>query len=138
MQTLALQLFLKRDSDTGVFLRILSDFQEHLLCRTPLVAASIWTLKDLNFITLALIWMFIKKKVFLDPAEIYSMRNLNFWCFLNIFLALYSIKVTFLSYYWKQPPEVFYKKGVYKNFAKFTGENLCQSLFFNKLAGHGV
>ena len=25
----------------------------------------------------------------------------------------------------KQPPEVFYKKGVLKNFAKFTGEHLC-------------
>ena len=35
----------------------------------------------------------------------------------------------------KQPPEVFYKKGVPKNFAKFTGKHLCCSLFFNKVAG---
>ena len=28
--------------------------------------------------------------------------------------------------------EVSYKKGVLKNFAKFTGKHLCQSLFFNK------
>ena len=35
----------------------------------------------------------------------------------------------------KQPPEVFCKKGVLKNFAKFTGKQLCQSLFFNKVAG---
>ena len=28
--------------------------------------------------------------------------------------------------------EVFCKKGVLKNFAKFTGKHLCQSLFFNK------
>ena len=35
----------------------------------------------------------------------------------------------------KQPPEVFYKKGVLKNFAKFTTKYLCQSLFFNKAAG---
>ena len=35
----------------------------------------------------------------------------------------------------KQSPEVFYKKGVLKNFAKFTGKHLCQSLFFNKVAG---
>ena len=33
-----------------------------------------------------------------------------------------------------KPPEVFYKKGVLKNFAKFTGKHLCQSLFFNKVA----
>ena len=35
----------------------------------------------------------------------------------------------------KQPPEVLCKKGVLKNFAQFTGKHLCQSLFFNKLAG---
>ena len=27
------------------------------------------------------------------------------------------------------------KKGVLRNFAKFTGKRLCQSLFFNKVAG---
>ena len=32
----------------------------------------------------------------------------------------------------KQPPEVFCKKGVLRNLAKFTGKHLCQSLFFNK------
>ena len=31
--------------------------------------------------------------------------------------------------------EVFYKKGVLIIFAKFTGKHLCQSLFFNKVAG---
>ena len=35
----------------------------------------------------------------------------------------------------KQPPEVFYKKGVPKNFAIFTGKHMCWSLFFNKVAG---
>ena len=34
----------------------------------------------------------------------------------------------------KQPPEVYYKKGVLKNFAKLTGKHLCQSLFLNKAA----
>ena len=32
-------------------------------------------------------------------------------------------------------PEVFYERGALKNFAKFTGKQLCQSLFFNKVAG---
>ena len=32
-------------------------------------------------------------------------------------------------------PEVFCEKGVFRNFAKFTGKHLCQSLFFNKAAG---
>ena len=33
----------------------------------------------------------------------------------------------------KQPWEVFYKKSVLKNFAKFTEKHLWQSLFFNKV-----
>ena len=32
-------------------------------------------------------------------------------------------------------PEVFCKKGVLKNFAKFTGNHVHQNLFFNKVAG---
>ena len=32
-------------------------------------------------------------------------------------------------------PEKFCEKGVLKNFAKFTTKHLCQSLFFNKVAG---
>ena len=37
---------------------------------------------------------------------------------------------------WKeeQPPEVFCKIVVSRNFANFTGKHLCQSLFFNKVA----
>ena len=31
--------------------------------------------------------------------------------------------------------KVFYEKGVLKNFVQFTGKHLCQSLFFNKVAG---
>ena len=32
-------------------------------------------------------------------------------------------------------PKVFPKKGLLRNFAKFTGKYLCQSVFFNKVAG---
>ena len=46
----------------------------------------------------------------------------------NFFVSIYNQK---------QPPEVFLRKGVLRNFAKFTGKHLCQSLFFNKLAGVG-
>ena len=35
----------------------------------------------------------------------------------------------------KQPPEVFYKKGVLKNFENLTRKHMYQSPFFNKLAG---
>ena len=40
-----------------------------------------------------------------------------------------------LNLYQKQPPEMFCNKGVLRNFAKFTGKHLCQSIFFNKVAG---
>ena len=32
-------------------------------------------------------------------------------------------------------PDAFCETGVPKNFPKFTGEHLCQSLFFDKVAG---
>ena len=32
-------------------------------------------------------------------------------------------------------PELFCQKVVLENFAKFTGKHLCQSVFFNKVAG---
>ena len=37
--------------------------------------------------------------------------------------------------YGSSRPEEFCKKGILKNFAKFTGKQLCQSLLFNKAAG---
>ena len=33
---------------------------------------------------------------------------------------------------------VLYKKSVLKNFNKFTGKHLCQSVFLNKFAGLGL
>ena len=35
----------------------------------------------------------------------------------------------------KQSPDVFYKKRIHKNFAKFTAKYLCRSLFFDKDSG---
>ena len=32
-------------------------------------------------------------------------------------------------------PKVFCKKGVLRNFAKFTGKQMCERLFFNNVAG---
>ena len=34
-----------------------------------------------------------------------------------------------------QKQNMFFKTGVLEHFAKFTGKHLCQSLFFNKVAG---
>ena len=43
----------------------------------------------------------------------------------------YAVNISFRS----SRPEVFCRKGVLGNFAKFTGKHLCQSLFFNKVTG---
>ena len=44
-------------------------------------------------------------------------------------------KYIYRNGYRSSRPEVFCKKGVLRNFAKFTEKHLCQSLFFNKVAG---
>ena len=44
-------------------------------------------------------------------------------------------KVTEKKISQKQSPEVFCKKSVLRNFTKFTGKHLCQSLLFIKVAG---
>ena len=64
-------------------------------------------------------------------------ERLNFWLlyfynFWKIYVAgarLYS-----LGSIQKQPSEVFYEKGVLRNFTKFTGKRLFQSLIFNNVA----
>ena len=55
------------------------------------------------------------------------------YTFLIIWLRLLTIKK--IQNNRSSGPEVFCKKDVLKNFAKFTGKHLCQSIFFNKVAG---
>ena len=43
------------------------------------------------------------------------------------------LKVKNYPHYRSSRPEVFCKRGVLRNFAKFTGKHLRQSLFFNKV-----
>ena len=42
-----------------------------------------------------------------------------------------DIRETFMR---SSRPDVFCKKGALRDFAKFTGKHLCQSLYFNKVA----
>ena len=48
--------------------------------------------------------------------------------------AQVACDVMCVQYVQKQPPEVFFKKDVLKNFANSTGKHLCWSLFLNKVA----
>ena len=50
--------------------------------------------------------------------------------------VIFNVLCVMLVQYYKlqkQPPEVFCKKGVLRNFAKFTGKHLCQVSFLIKL-----
>ena len=67
----------------------------------------------------------LAKRSFQGKGAIYSLK---------IYLWLTCSKRVGL-WYRSSCPEVFCKKGVLRNFAKFTGKDLCLSLFFNKVAG---
>ena len=47
----------------------------------------------------------------------------------------FSVRVKQIKTYRYSRLEVFGAKVVIKNFAKFTGKHLCQSLFLNKISG---
>ena len=49
--------------------------------------------------------------------------------------AISTQKISVANKYRSSRPEMFYKNGVFRNFAKFTVKHLCQGLFFNKVAG---
>ena len=49
----------------------------------------------------------------------------------NKHTLLWAITILFRN----SRPDVFCKKGILRNFAKLSGKRLCQSLYFNKVAG---
>ena len=82
--------------------------------------------------------VFWRKSVFY--AYLYNDNN-NFRCLHKVRTKIkeHMTDYTLLLYRCHQvrssDPEVFCKKGVLRNFTKFTGKHLCQRLFFNKVAG---
>ena len=66
--------------------------------------------------------------------RIHRKQSLSFSLWKIVFcLIVHSTNSNFRS----SRPEVFCRKGALKNFPKFTGKHLCQSLFYNKVAGLG-
>ena len=67
----------------------------------------------------------------LDLSREKVCKNPNFACWFDkvIQVPLYKLK-KLRSNHWRCSV----KKGVLKNFTKFTGKHLCQSLYFNKVA----
>ena len=75
----------------------------------------------------------IRNSSILNP-ELAATRIHSCYWLTHLMLVFFLYLLKTLENFQKQPPEVFYKKGVLKNFSKFTGKHLCQSLFFNKVS----
>ena len=75
--------------------------------------------------------------VYLFGKKYFSYRSQVFLLisFLGIFFKLLELSRFITLLYRSSRPEVFCKKCVLENSAKFTELHLCQSLFFNKVAG---
>ena len=70
------------------------------------------------------------KKYFLYRSQVFLLIS-----FLGTFFKLLELSRFITLLYRSSRPEVFCKKCVLENSAKFTELHLCQSLFFNKVAG---
>ena len=78
-----------------------------------------------------------KQKRYQDPAR--SSKMENFAIIDNSFQSLIIVaNVSTLKLLETVVQRVFCKKSVLKNFTKFTGKHLSQSLFFNKVSGPRV
>ena len=65
-------------------------------------------------------------------CSVYS-KNLKLYSSKDLILQAKCIK--YLVIFRSSRPDVFCKKGVLRNFVKFIGKHLCQSLYFDKVAG---
>ena len=59
----------------------------------------------------------------------FSLIGVSIYSFIYLFSCFFHIRIR------SSRPEVFYKKGVLKNFSKLTRKHLRRSLFLNKIAG---
>ena len=66
---------------------------------------------------------------------LYSVFCLHLLTNLKAFVSYSDDYINLFDTCEKQPPQVFCKKGVLRDFAKFTGKHLCYSPFLNKIAG---
>ena len=82
-----------------------------------------------NFSDLQVFQPSLNHPVFASGKEFCIIYNLFTLCI----LFTLSTYIPVSGHFQEQPPEVFYKKGVHKNFAIFTGKHLCWSLFLIKL-----
>ena len=80
-------------------------------------------------------WIYLCLRKFL-PLKWKGKFKAGYFSVLTFFLVWAQTPTSVLTFWrvWKSLKEVFCKKDVLRNFAKFTGKHLCQSLSFNKVA----
>ena len=75
--------------------------------------------------------LYVKYKIILKILRSFWMSFFYYTCRGNYFISKCIFGDTLIRVkYRSSHPEVFCKKGVLRNFAKFTGKHLCQSFFF--------
>ena len=70
-----------------------------------------------------------------DKSKIYTQKNDSATSPVPDLLTQNALKRKLCDSPKNSSLDVFCKKGVFRNFAKFTGKHLCQSFIFNKVAG---
>ena len=80
----------------------------------------------------------LRKHFILIDFYFLNMASLVYFKSIASHFHMNTIKSKFRIIFRSSRPDVFFEKGVLKNFAKFKGKHLCQSLFFNKVACKGV
>ena len=79
-------------------------------------------------------WFMFTKELLEDNISSFCAMFCGLWSW-EAYKYQQSNLLTRFSQFRSSRPEVFYKKGVLRNFANFTGKHLRQALFFNKIAG---
>ena len=82
--------------------------------------------------------IYLRKHFILIDFYFHNMASFVYFKSIASHFHMNTIKSKFRIIFRSSRPDVFFEKGVLKNFAKFKGKHLCQSLFFNKVACKGV
>ena len=99
------------------------------MSRPWLIKTNSWThWRRYNFLTNIVV--FNKENVWITLCVFYQRNMATKFIMVNFFQDCQ--KILFYYTFSSSRPELFCKKGILKNFAKFTGKHLCQSPFFNK------
>ena len=82
-----------------------------------------------------LVWICLITIISSNPGFFLNSNKTRKWFQFSKLVKIRLFKFSCNDSYRSSLPEVFCKEGVIRNFVKFAGKHLCQSFFFNKVAG---